>query len=167
MQYVEVSLWGWQPAIWHCAPKFAILFRMKKNTSPSQIVHIVSHGPYCLDGVAAAVAVARYRADAQRIPHFFRKRAYQRCPTNDWTRGRAARQRAVDHRYLLDSERNRYAPAGPRKSRSQNFSGLIIIVTALKRYAAGDINVPFAAHTVSEEFSAARLVYQYLEETTC
>src|SRR5712691_4148042 len=45
---------------------------MKEDMSQSQalLVHIVSHGPYCLDGVAAAVAVARYRSDAILIPHF-------------------------------------------------------------------------------------------------
>ena len=41
---------------------------MKKDTPP--LVHIVSHGPYCLDGVTAAVAVARYRAGATIVPHF-------------------------------------------------------------------------------------------------
>jgi oligoribonuclease NrnB/cAMP/cGMP phosphodiesterase (DHH superfamily) len=36
--------------------------------------------------------------------------------------------------------------------------------TALKRYAAGDIDVPFTAHVVSEEFAASRLVYEHLEK---
>src|SRR5207247_2560235 len=36
-----------------------------------QQVHVVSHGPHCLDGVAAAVAVARYQEGrAQVVPHF-------------------------------------------------------------------------------------------------
>src|SRR5438552_1978545 len=34
-------------------------------------VHVVSHGPHCLDGVAAAVAVARYQQGrAEVVPHF-------------------------------------------------------------------------------------------------
>jgi hypothetical protein len=35
-----------------------------------KIVHVVSHGPHCLDGVAAAVAVARFHRDATVIPCF-------------------------------------------------------------------------------------------------
>ena len=32
----------------------------------SKIVHVVSHGPTCLDGVTAAAAVARYYGDHAR-----------------------------------------------------------------------------------------------------
>ena len=32
---------------------------------PPPLVHIVSHGPHCLDGVTAAVAVARFHAGAE------------------------------------------------------------------------------------------------------
>src|SRR5438552_5868088 len=34
-------------------------------------VHVMSHGPHCLDGVAAALAVARYyRGRTDVVPHF-------------------------------------------------------------------------------------------------
>src|SRR5207247_5976398 len=34
--------------------------------------------------------------------------------------------------------------------------------TALERFAAGKVNVPFADRVLSEEFAASRLVYEYL-----
>ena len=44
--------------------------RVNSPESGAPCVYIVSHGPGCLDGVAAAVAVARYRAGARLIPRF-------------------------------------------------------------------------------------------------
>jgi len=143
----------------------AILLRMKKDTPhpSSQIVHIVSHGPYCLDGVAAAVAVARYRSGTTIIPHF------------------SGNERIND---VLRSISPASAPAGSElwitdiswtaKETDEHLCNLaaqgVKIFwfdhhrTALKRYVAGDINVPFTDHIVSEEFSAARLVYEHLEK---
>src|SRR5689334_24098955 len=34
------------------------------------VVHIVSHGPHCLDGVTSAVAVARFHAGCEVHAHF-------------------------------------------------------------------------------------------------
>ena len=38
--------------------------------STPDIVHIVSHGPHCLDGVTSAVAVARFHAGLEVHTHF-------------------------------------------------------------------------------------------------
>ena len=37
---------------------------------PPDLVHIVSHGPHCLDGVTSAVAVARFHAGSEVVPVF-------------------------------------------------------------------------------------------------
>ena len=136
---------------------------MKKDTLSSQIVHIVSHGPYCLDGVAAAVAVARYRADARLIPHFSGNEHI-----NDVLRT-IGPDVAPSGSELWITDISWTAKETDAHLRDLADRGVKIFWfdhhrTALKRYAAGDINVPFTAHIVSEEFSAARLVYQYLEE---
>ncbi|MBI3757552.1 MAG: hypothetical protein HY267_06205 [Deltaproteobacteria bacterium] len=131
--------------------------------SHSQIVHIVSHGPYCLDGVAAAVAVARYRLDATIIPHFSGNEHINDilqtigpdvAPTGSelWITDISWTAKETDA-HLRDLA-----------NRGVKIFWFDHHRTALKRYAAGDINVPFTAHIVTEEFSAARLVYKYLEE---
>ena len=37
---------------------------------PPDLVHIVSHGPHCLDGVTSAVAVARFHAGLEVVTAF-------------------------------------------------------------------------------------------------
>src|SRR5438034_2800643 len=134
------------------------------STQPQPpLVHIVSHGPYCLDGVAAAVAVSRYRAGTTIVPHF------------------SGNERINE---VLRSINPDAAPPGSElwitdiswteketdvHLRSLAAQGVKIYWfdhhrTALKRYAAGEVDVPFADHVVSEEQAAARLVYEYLEK---
>ncbi|MGE0826914.1 MAG: hypothetical protein AB7G75_31510 [Candidatus Binatia bacterium] len=133
---------------------------MKKSTLPP-IVHIVSHGPYCLDGVTAAVAVARYYAGTTVVPHFsgnerinevIRSISPEDAPAGSalWITDISWTEPETDEHlchlaaqgveiYWIDHHR-----------------------TALKRYAAGNIKVPFADKIISEEFAAARLTYEYL-----
>ncbi|HKA55058.1 MAG TPA: hypothetical protein VKJ47_15495 [Candidatus Binatia bacterium] len=133
------------------------------SQSQPQLVHIVSHGPYCLDGVAAAVAVARYRAGAAIVPHFsgnehinqvIRSISLDSAPAGSelWITDISWTEKATDAHlrelaghgvkiYWFDHHR-----------------------TALKRYNAGEIDVPFTEHVVSEKASAARLVYEHLEQ---
>ena len=115
---------------------------MEKSTRPP-VVHVVSHGPYCLDGVAAAVAVARYYADTTVVPHFsgnerinevIRSITPEAAPAGSevWITDISWTEQATDDHlsqlaaqgvkiYWIDHHR-----------------------TAIKRYAAGTINVPFA-----------------------
>ena len=137
---------------------------MKKESLQSQpIVHIVSHGPYCLDGVAAAVAVARYRSEATILPHFsgnehinevLRSIGPEAAPSGSelWITDISWTSKEADQ-HLRD-----LAARGVKIFWFDHHR------TALKRYTAGDINVPFTEHVVSEEFSAARLVYEHLEK---
>jgi oligoribonuclease NrnB/cAMP/cGMP phosphodiesterase (DHH superfamily) len=136
---------------------------MKKDASQSQIVHIVSHGPYCLDGVAAAVTVARYRSGTTIIPHFSGNEHI-----NDVLRS-IGPDAAPTGSELWITDISWTAKEADEHLRDLAAKGVKIFWfdhhrTALKRYAAGDIAVPFAAHVVSEEFSAARLVYDYLDK---
>ena len=100
--------------------------------------------------------------DARLIPHFSGNEHI-----NDVLRtigpGGRRRQRAVDHRYLWTAKETD-AHLVDLADRGVKIFWFDHHRTALKRYTAGDINVPFTAHVVSEEFSAARIVYQYLEE---
>jgi oligoribonuclease NrnB/cAMP/cGMP phosphodiesterase (DHH superfamily) len=136
---------------------------MKKDTSQSQIVHIVSHGPYCLDGVAAAVAVARYRSDATVMPHFSGNEHINEvlCSIGPDAAPAGSELWVTDISWTAkeaDEHLRHLAAKGVKIFWFDHHR------TALKRYAAGDIAVPFSAHVVSEEFSAARLVYEYLEK---
>jgi len=124
-------------------------------------VHIVSHGPHCLDGVAAAIAVARYQQGvADVVPRFagnseidavLRGVAPERArDTELWITDISWREPETDdhlralaaagvHIYWIDHHR-----------------------TALERFARGAVNVPFAGRVLSEDYAASRLTYEYL-----
>ena len=124
-------------------------------------VHIVSHGPYCLDGVAAAVSVARYRADTQVIPHFsgngrinevLRSIHADAAPADSelWITDISWTEKETDDHLC------RLAESGVKIYWFDHHR------TALARLDKGDIQVPFSHYVVSEKYSAARLVYDYL-----
>jgi oligoribonuclease NrnB/cAMP/cGMP phosphodiesterase (DHH superfamily) len=123
-------------------------------------IHIVSHGPHCLDGVAAAVAVARFYEGDRIIPRFSgppqvdgvlravdpaRSDAYEL-----WITDISWREEATDDHLRALAER------GVRIYWFDHHR------TAINRYRAGAVRVPFAGHVVSDEFAASRLVYDYL-----
>src|SRR2546428_2581795 len=124
-------------------------------------VHVVSHGPHCLDGVAAAVAVARYQEGrAEVVPHFAGNseidavlRGLALDPTRDpelWITDISWREPETDaHLRAL-------AAAGVRIYWIDHHR------TALERFAAGKVNVPLADRGLSEEFAPSRPVYDYL-----
>ena len=122
---------------------------------------VVSHGPHCLDGMTAAVAVARYQAGRAEVTTRFASnseidavlRALAPDPGRDtelWITDISWREPETDahlqklaaagvHIYWIDHHR-----------------------TALERYRAGQVHVPFADFVLSEEYAAARLTYEYL-----
>jgi len=137
---------------------------MKKDNQQNQpsLVHIVSHGPYCLDGVAAAVAVARYRVGATIIPHFsgndrinevIRAIGEDAAPAGSelWITDISWTEKETDEHL------RRLAAHGVKIRWFDHHR------TALKRYTAGDINVPFTEHVVSEAVLAGRRGDEHLE----
>ncbi|HUI27505.1 MAG TPA: DHHA1 domain-containing protein [Candidatus Kryptonia bacterium] len=128
---------------------------------PRTIVHIVSHGPHCLDGVAAAVAVARFHRDATVIPCFASNQKIDetilglRCQPSDaqheiwitdisWTTPEA------------DDHLRRLAERGVRVYWIDHHR------TAIERVAAGGVNVPFADKVVRDDYAASKLTYDYV-----
>src|SRR5262245_11441874 len=124
-------------------------------------VHVVSHGPTCLDGVTAAVAVARYYGDRARVDARFASNSEIDAvlqalrPAGDgehelWITDISWKEQATDAHlralvaggvriYWIDHHR-----------------------TALERVKAGRVDVPFADTVLSETFAASRLTYEYL-----
>jgi oligoribonuclease NrnB/cAMP/cGMP phosphodiesterase (DHH superfamily) len=122
-------------------------------------VHVVSHGPHCLDGVAAAVAVARYhQGRAEVVPHFAGNSEIDAV-----LRGLALGPDAE----LWITDISWREPETDAHLRALAAAGVPIYWidhhrTALERFASGKVNVPFAERVLSEEFAASRLVYDYL-----
>src|SRR5947209_13485132 len=125
------------------------------------LAHVVSHGPHCLDGVAAAVAVARYqvgRADVEtrfagnnEVDAVLRSLACAPGREHElWITDISWREPATDeHLTRLAGARVRIYWIDHHRS-------------ALERFRAGQVHVPFADFVLSEEFAASRLVYDYL-----
>ena len=128
------------------------------SAMPKQ-VHVVSHGPHCLDGVAAAVAVARYhQGRAEVVPHFAGNSEIDAV-----LRGLALGPDAE----LWITDISWREPETDAHLRALATAGVPIYWidhhrTALERFASGKVNVPFAERVLSEEFAASRLVYDYL-----
>ena len=131
-----------------------------KLEKPPRFVHVVSHGPGCLDGVTAAVVVSRYYHGATIVPHFSSNTQINavllnvRCDSNEqhevwitdisWTDPAVDRhlQQLIDHGvriYWIDHHRS-----------------------ALQRYTAGEIGVRLTGQVLSEDYAASRLTYDYL-----
>lgn len=127
--------------------------------NPAVRVHVVSHGPHCLDGTTAAVAVARYYAGRADVD--------ARFASNSEIDGvlRGLRAAPDDELWVTDiSWKEAETDAHLRELAA---SGVRIYWidhhrTALERFASGRVDVPFADRVLSEEFAASRLTYEYL-----
>jgi oligoribonuclease NrnB/cAMP/cGMP phosphodiesterase (DHH superfamily) len=124
-------------------------------------VLVVSHGPNCLDGVTAAVAVARYfDGVADVVPRFAGNNeidAVLRTVRPD--PGREAELWITDISWRepeTDAHLRALAQAGVRLYWIDHHR------TALERDRGGKVNVPFTDKVLSEEYAASRLVYEYL-----
>ena len=124
-------------------------------------VHVVSHGPHCLDGVAAAVAVARYHEGAAEVvPQFAGNNEIDAVL-------RSLRPEQGRDAELWITDISWRDPSTDAHLRTLADAGLRIYWidhhrTALERFAAGAVNVPFAGRVLSEEHAASRLTYDYL-----
>ena len=126
-----------------------------------EIVHVVSHGPQCLDGVTAAVVVARYyrhatmRVQFSSNPEINDRLCALRCDPPEaahevwitdisWTDPRVDQhlQALIDRGvavYWIDHHR-----------------------TALERVRRGEVTVRLTDRVISEACAASRLTYEYL-----
>lgn len=124
-------------------------------------VHVVSHGPHCLDGVTAAAAVARAFGDrADVIPHFASNNE-----VDETLRGLSPATDRPAQLWITDiSWREPETDAHLRALAARGVSIVWIDHhrTALERVRAGAVNVPFADTVLSEEYAASRLAYEYL-----
>ncbi len=125
------------------------------------LVQVVSHGPHCLDGTVAAVAVARYFEDrADVVPHFAGNNE-----VDDVLRAIAPSPGRENELWITDiSWRD---PATDAHLRALAAAGMRLYWidhhrTALERVARGRVDVPFTDRVLSEEYAASRLTYDYL-----
>lgn len=128
-----------------------------------RVVHIVSHGPHCLDGVAAAVAVARYYPGID-----VRARFSGNPKINEVLRGLEI-DGSPREQELWITDISWTAPETDAFLRELAERGLRIYWidhhrTAIERLKSGRIDVPFAHRIVDDRYSAARLVFDYLRE---
>lgn len=126
-------------------------------------VHVVSHGPTCLDGVTAAAAVARYYGDRARVDARFASNS----EIDEVLR--SVRATGDDDQELWITDISWRDPATDAHLRELAGAGVRIYWidhhrTALERVKAGKVDVPFAGSVLSEAFAASRLVYEYLGE---
>ncbi|HLK09997.1 MAG TPA: DHHA1 domain-containing protein [Candidatus Binatia bacterium] len=124
-------------------------------------VHVVSHGPHCLDGVTAAVAVARYyEGDAEVVTRFA-----SNSEVDAVLRGLARDAERPEELWITDISW-REPETDEHLSRLAGLGMRIHWVdhhrTALERFRAGEVRVPLADRVLSEEYAASRLVYEHL-----
>ena len=128
-----------------------------------RLVHIVSHGPHCLDGVAAAVAIARYYSGVDVRPRFSGN-----PKINEVILGLPIEAPLVDQELWI-TDISWTAPETDAFLRRLAERGLKIFWidhhrTAIERAKNGSIDVPFTHRIVDDRYSAARLVFEYLNE---
>jgi oligoribonuclease NrnB/cAMP/cGMP phosphodiesterase (DHH superfamily) len=122
-------------------------------------VQIVSHGPHCLDGMAAAIAVARYFEGVAETT--------TRFASNSEIDGTLRALGPATGRELWITDISWREPETDAHLRALVAAGVRIYWidhhrTALERFATGAIDVPFTDKVLSEEYAASRLTYEYL-----
>jgi oligoribonuclease NrnB/cAMP/cGMP phosphodiesterase (DHH superfamily) len=126
-------------------------------------VHVVSHGPHCLDGVAAAVAIARFYEGSEVRPYFSGNPRI-----NQVIRGLPI-SGSLEEQELWITDISWTEPATDGFLRALAERGLKIHWidhhrTAIERVKSGKIDVPLALRIVDDRYAAARLTYDHLRE---
>jgi len=127
-----------------------------------QFVHVVSHGPQCLDGVTAAVVITRYYRTATVLPHFS-----SNADINETLRAVVCEPRDAAHEVWI-TDISWTDPAVDRHLQTLLDRGVRVYWidhhrTALERFREGAVHVRLTDCVLSEEFAAARLTYAYLQ----
>lgn len=138
---------------------------MTESTPPKDpsVVHVVSHGPHCLDGVAAAAAIARFYEGIDVRPTFSGNSGIDEVLQGLDLPGR------LDEQELWITDISWTEPETDAHLRELVGRGLHIYWidhhrTAIQRVAQGKVDVPFEHRIIDDSFAASRLVYDYLTE---
>jgi oligoribonuclease NrnB/cAMP/cGMP phosphodiesterase (DHH superfamily) len=129
----------------------------------AKVVHVVSHGPGCLDGVTAVVAVARYHRDATVVPYFS-----SNAKINETLLGLRCEPANAAHEVWI-TDISWTDAAVDRHLQSLVDSGVRVFWidhhrTALERHRRGEVKVRFTDYVLSEQSAASRLTYEYLHD---
>lgn len=129
--------------------------------SVRRAVQIVSHGPSCLDGVVAAAAVARFY-EGQRVA----TRLVANNDSDSVLQEIELRTGGEDDEiWITDLSWNSTATGEHLTELAQRGARIFWIDhhrTAVGSAGAPEFKVPFAGRVLSEQYSAARLVFNYL-----
>lgn len=126
-------------------------------------VHVVSHGPHCLDGVVAAVAIARFYDGIDVVPHFSGN-----PKINEVLQGLVFEEPLAEQELWI-TDISWTAPETDAYLRDLAGRGLSISWvdhhrTAIERLKSGAIDVPFALRIVDDRHAASRLVFEHLRD---
>jgi oligoribonuclease NrnB/cAMP/cGMP phosphodiesterase (DHH superfamily) len=127
------------------------------------VVQVISHGPSCLDGVMAAAAIRRF---------YFADRVHITLAANgDSDRViQGARPKTggrLDELWITDLSWTSLDTADHLRHLIRDGTQVFWIDhhrTAVSRRAAPEFNVPFTAQVLTEEYSAARLTFEFLKQ---
>jgi uncharacterized protein len=128
-------------------------------------IQVISHGPNCLDGVMAAAAVARFYA-GQRV----NTRLVANSDSDSVLQELELRTGGEDDEvWITDLSWNSTATGEHLTDLAKNGARIYWIDhhrTAVGRVRAPEFKVPFAGRVLSEQYSAARLTFNYLRKRT-
>jgi oligoribonuclease NrnB/cAMP/cGMP phosphodiesterase (DHH superfamily) len=124
-------------------------------------IQIVSHGPSCFDGVVAAVTVARFYQGFSITPVFAANQDADRIIQE------LRVKRPGDEIWITDLSWNQVETAVHLRQLSDAGARIFWIDhhrSALRRLGGPEFEVPFAGKLLSEDFSAARLAFNFLQD---
>lgn len=124
-------------------------------------VHVVSHGPQCLDGVTAAVVVTLFHPDCHVRPIFCSNTSVNRT-----LRDFRCEPEKAEHEIWITDISWVEPEVDKHLTHLQKLGVRLFWIdhhrTAIERYRSGNVQVPFTEVVLDESFAASRLVYEYL-----
>ncbi|HUA36549.1 MAG TPA: hypothetical protein VMA09_23290 [Candidatus Binataceae bacterium] len=129
-------------------------------SKPLRTIHVVSHGPSCLDGVMAAAAVARFY-DGQRV----KTTLAGNNEADSTIQQLEVQPNSDDELWITDLSWNQVATGDHLNDLAERGVRIYWIDhhrTAVSRAEAPEFQVQFTDKVLSEQYSAARLTFNYL-----
>jgi len=124
-------------------------------------VHVVSHGPQCLDGVTAAVVVTAFHPGEALPPLFCSNTSVNRV-----LREFRCASDSAEHELWITDISWTDPRADAQLTELQKHGVRIFWIdhhrTAIERYRAGQVQVPFFQVVLDESYAASRLTYDFL-----